>query len=195
MTKMNSMIFGYARVSTKDQNLDYQLSELEKAGVPRENIFHEKISGRITNRPEFTKLFEKIRSGDTLIVCDLDRLGRITKQLFELMEHFMDNDISFKSLNQGMFDTSSPMGKAIFQIIAVLKEMEVEVTRERSRKAVQDRISKGIKVGRKTGSIEESKYLAVIGAYEAGKSWTEIQKITGASRGSISNYLKRAGKK
>lgn len=192
---MNSMIFGYARVSTRDQNLETQITELEKAGVPKENIYHEKISGRITNRPEFSKLFDKMRTGDTLIVCDLDRLGRTTKQLFELMEYFMEQNIALKSINQGMFDTSSPMGKAIFQIIAILKEMEVEVTRERSRKAIQDRIAKGVKVGRKEGSIQESKYHSVIGAYNAGKTWSEIQKITGASRGSISNYLKRAGMK
>jgi DNA invertase Pin-like site-specific DNA recombinase len=115
------MIFGYARVSTKEQNLNLQSDALKKAGCER--IFQEKVSGRSPNRPELLKLLEQIRPGDTLIVFSVDRLGRTTRELIILLNDFKEKGITFKSLSEGIFDTSSPMGEAIFQIIAILKSM------------------------------------------------------------------------
>ena len=101
------MIFGYARVSTKEQNLNLQTDALKKAGC--EKIFQEKVSGRSRNRPEFLKLLEHIRPGDTLIAFSVDRLGRTTRELIILLNDFKEKGITFKSLSEGIFDTSSPM--------------------------------------------------------------------------------------
>lgn len=184
------MSFGYARVSTKDQNLDRQIDDLKKAGVKEENIFKEKVSGRVTNRPEFSKLLDKMRNGDTLIVTDLDRLGRTSKQLIELLHYFDENGIHFKSLSQGIFDTTSAMGKAIFQIVAILKAMEVEVLSERTKNGLEAARARGKKGGRKSGSHDLVKYHSVIGMYNDGKTWDQIQKINKVSRSTVSRFVK-----
>jgi DNA invertase Pin-like site-specific DNA recombinase len=93
------MIFGYARVSTKEQYLNLQTDALKKAGC--EKIFQEKVSGRSPNRPELLKLLEQIRSGDTLIAFSVDRLGRTTRELVILLNDFKEKGIAFKSLTDG----------------------------------------------------------------------------------------------
>lgn len=83
------MRFGYARVSTKEQNLDRQLDQLAAANVDR--VFSDKISGAKESRPELDKMLSMLREGDTVIVCSYDRLARSSKQLFDLAERFNAN--------------------------------------------------------------------------------------------------------
>lgn len=92
------MRFGYARVSTEDQKTDRQLDALREYGV--DEIFSEKISGTKRSRPELNRLLDKLRSGDTLVVYELKRLGRNTKQLLALAEEFQANQIEFVSLTE-----------------------------------------------------------------------------------------------
>ena len=96
-----------------------------------EEIYQEKVSGRTLHRAEFDKLISKLRTDD-IIVFSLDRLGRTSKQLIDLLSGFKGKRINFKSLSEGVFDTTSPMGEAIFQIMAILKAMEVNDLRERT---------------------------------------------------------------
>ena len=90
------MRFGYARVSTKEQNLDRQLDQLEAAGVDK--IFSDKISGAKESRPELDKLLATLREGDTVIVCSYDRLARSSKQLFDLADRFEAAGVALVSL-------------------------------------------------------------------------------------------------
>jgi len=78
------MIFGYARVSTQEQNLDRQLDSLKAAGA--EEIIKEKITGTKSDRPELNRLLDKLRKSDTILITDLTRLSRSTKDLFSLVE-------------------------------------------------------------------------------------------------------------
>jgi len=87
------MIFGYARVSTKEQNLDRQLDQLAKRGVDK--IFSDKISGVKESRPELDKMLGQLRRGDTVVVCSYDRLARSSKQLFSLAERFEENGVRY----------------------------------------------------------------------------------------------------
>ena len=89
------MIFSYARVSKREQNLTLQINALKNASC--EEIYREKVSGRTLHRAEFDKLISKLRTGDTLIVFSLDRLGRTSKQLMDLLSSFKEKKIS---LNQ-----------------------------------------------------------------------------------------------
>ena len=91
------MLFGYARVSTEDQNLELQIDALLKAGCER--TFKEKVSGKNTDRPELQKLLGQVRVGDTVMVWKLNRLGRSLKDLINLVTTFEENQISFVSLN------------------------------------------------------------------------------------------------
>jgi len=185
------MIFGYARVSTKEQNLNLQADALKKAGCER--IFQEKVSGRSPNRPELLKLLEQIRPGDTLIVFSVDRLGRTTRELIILLNDFKEKAITFKSLSEGIFDTSSPMGEAIYQIIAILKSMEVTVLRERTIKGIEAARARGVNGGRPAGSYNKKKASAVVTLYKQKNSINFIEDNLNISRSTIYQYLRKEG--
>lgn len=114
------MLFGYARVSTQDQNLNLQLDDLKKAGCQK--IFQEKVSSA-KDRPQLQKLLETLREGDTLIVWKLDRLGRSLKELITLVNDFQQKGIGFRSLNDAI-DTTTAQGRLVFNIFASLAEFE-----------------------------------------------------------------------
>ena len=187
------MIFGYARVSTKEQNLNLQIDALNKAGC--EKIFQEKVSGRSPKRPELLRLLEQIRSGDSLIVFSVDRLGRTTRELIILLNDFKEKGITFKSLSEGIFDTSSPMGEAIFQIIAILKTMEVNVLRERTIKGIEAARARGINGGRPVGSYNKKKASAVVALYNQKNTINFIEDSLNISRSTIYQYLRKEGVK
>ena len=185
------MILGYARVSTREQNLNLQTDALKKAGCER--IFQEKVSGRATNRPELSKLLEQIRTGDTLIAFSVDRLGRTTRELVILLNDFKEKGIMFKSLTEGVFDTTSPMGEAIFQIIAILKAMEVNVLRERTIKGLEAARARGLNGGRPEGSYNKKKASAVVTLYKQKETINFIEETQSISRSTIYRYLRNEG--
>ena len=185
------MICCYARGSTKEQNLNLQSDALKKADC--EKIFQEKVSGRSPNRPELLKLLEQIRPGDTLISFSVDRLGRTTRELIILLNDFKEKGITFKSLTEGIFDTSSPMGEAIFQIIAILKAMEVNVLRERTIKGIEAARARGVKGGRPAGSYNKKKASAVVTLYKQKYSMNFIEETQNISRSTIYQYIRREG--
>jgi DNA invertase Pin-like site-specific DNA recombinase len=184
------MIFGYARVSTKDQPLDRQIDTLNLVGC--EEIFSEKISGRSKDKKQLELLLSKLRKGDILIVDSLDRLGRTSKELISLLTHFDEAGIQFRSIKEGIFDTTSPMGKAVFQIIAILKAMEVDVLRERTMDGLKAARARGNKGGRKPGTFNKLKSAAAATLYKKGDPIAEIMKATGIkSKATLYEYLRR----
>ncbi|MBL5964570.1 recombinase family protein [Lelliottia amnigena] len=124
------MLIGYVRVSTNDQNTDLQRQALERAGC--DQIFEEKMSGTVANRPVIKKLLRTLNEGDTLVVWKLDRLGRSMRNLVLLVDELRQRGIHFRSLTDSI-DTSSPMGRFIFHIMSALAEMERELIVERTR--------------------------------------------------------------
>lgn len=115
------MKFGYARVSTIDQNLEIQINAIEEYGVDK--IFSDKVTGKNMHRKEFMKLLDQLRVGDTFIVYSLSRLGRKTKDLIELIETLNNNSITLISLKENI-DTNSPMGRAMIGMISIFSELE-----------------------------------------------------------------------
>ena len=109
------MIFGYARVSTQDQNLDLQIDALKQYGV--DQIFQEKMTGTKRERPQLDEMLKYLRKGDTVVVWKLDRIGRSTKHLVDLINEFGEKGINFVSLKDGI-DTSTATGKLVFTIFA-----------------------------------------------------------------------------
>ena len=114
------MLFGYARVSTQDQNLSLQLDELIKAGCQK--IYQEKVSSAKL-RPQLQKMLDVLREGDTVIVWKLDRLGRSLKELFTLVNDFEAKRIGFQSLNDTI-DTTTAQGRLVFNLFASLAEFD-----------------------------------------------------------------------
>ena len=140
------MKFGYARVSTQDQNLDLQIEALNQAGCQK--IFDDKISGSRGERPGLGKLREMLREGDTLVVWKLDRLGRSVKHLVDLVGELHKQGVRFKSPTDAI-DTGTPSGRFFFHVMASLAEMERELTIERTRAGLEVARQLGRKGGRK----------------------------------------------
>ena len=116
------MKIGYARVSTLEQNLDLQLRALAKAGCKK--IFREKASGSNRERPQFQRMLDQIRVGDTIIVWKLDRLARSTRELLEAMEAIREAGGRFQSLSEPWADTTTHAGKMIMTVFAGMAEFE-----------------------------------------------------------------------
>ncbi len=140
------VLIGYARVSTEDQKLDLQRDAFAQLGCHR--VFEDRASGARADRPGLTAALSHLRRGDTLVVWRLDRLGRTTHQLVNLLEQFEREGIRLRSLQDGI-DPASVMGKAMLQIGAVFAEMERNLLRERTRAGLAAARARGRLGGRK----------------------------------------------
>ncbi len=184
------MKIGYARVSTRDQNLDLQIEALEKAGC--EKIYQEKISGTTKNRPELDKMIEQFRKGDELYVWRLDRLGRSLKNIIDLVLSLSDKGIIIKGITDGV-DTSTMNGRLFLNIMASLAEYERELIRERTNAGLQSARARGRLGGRPKGYTKEtiSKLLLLRNIYkDVTKGPEEIYKPLGLSRATFYRYAK-----
>src|SRR3954464_2048189 len=104
---------GYARVSTDDQDLTLQIDSLTSLGISPGDIFTEKISGAKMDRPELNACLARLQRGDTLVVWRLDRLGRSMHHLVELIKELRGRGVGFRSVSDGLIDTTSPSGELI----------------------------------------------------------------------------------
>lgn len=140
------MIIGYARVSTEDQKLDLQTSALKNVNC--DQIFADQgISGHEFSRPGLDKALRRLKSGDTLVVWRLDRLGRSLLHLVEMMERLEKRKIAFISITEKI-DTSSSGGKLIFHVLAALSEFERSLISERTRAGMAAARQNGKRLGR-----------------------------------------------
>src|SRR6185295_8041282 len=138
---------GYARVSTEDQDLSGQIEALNAAGAT--TIYREKASGVRTDRPQLGKLMAQIAPGDIVVVTKLDRLGRSTRELLDLIERISEAGASFRSLGDPLWDTSSSQGRLLSTLLAAIAEFERELIRERTGEGRKRAMAAGVKFGRK----------------------------------------------
>lgn len=183
-------IYGYIRVSTKDQQFHLQKDALLDYGCHK--IFEEKESGRKTDRDALTKLLKRANSGDTIVVWKLDRLARTTYQLITLTEKFQKKNISLISLKEKI-DTRTPMGRFYFTIMAGIAEMEVEMLRERTKAGLEAARKRGKIGGRPT--IKNSCQKRIQQLYLSDKSITEIAKECNISKSTAHKYVHLLKKK
>jgi DNA invertase Pin-like site-specific DNA recombinase len=183
-------VFGYARVSTVDQNLDTQLDALERAGC--DEIFRDKITGMSTSRPALDELQSKLRAGDTVMVARFFRLGRSRDHLIQLISEFSRKGIHFRALDLGV-DSATPSGKLVLQIFAALAEYDRESILEKTRAGQLLAAAKGKPIGRPKG-INADKFAKVKKAFERGLSVAETVNLTGISLSSVKRYRKQMEK-
>jgi len=186
------MRFGYARVSTQDQNLDLQKDELLKWGCNQ--ILEEKLSGKNRDRPELEKLIEMLREGDFIIVWKLDRLGRSLKDLIEIVGEIQNKGANFISTQDGI-NTQSATGRFTFNIFASLAEFEREIIRERTLAGLTAARARGRMGGRPKGISFKQMRLAqsALLLYENGdKNVKEIGEQLGLSRATCYRYIELA---
>lgn len=185
---MSSKIFGYARVSTTNQNIDVQMDALKEYGC--DEIFHEEQSGAREDREVLQRVLDKLREGDTLVVYKLDRLGRTLKNLITLVEDLSDRGVNIVSIKENI-DPSTPMGKAMMNMIFIIAEMERDVIKDRTQAGIKAARKRGVKGGRKR--VDSKKIDKALKLYYSGDfSISEIIESTGVSQGTIYNYVRKA---
>jgi DNA invertase Pin-like site-specific DNA recombinase len=139
-------LFGYARVSTRDQNLVTQEAELRAAGCAK--VFKEKISGAKTDRPELVKAIGRLEPGDVLVVTRLDRLARSTRDLLNIMAAIAERGAGFKSLRDAWADTTSAHGRLMLTVLGGLAEFERDLIRARTGEGRKRAKERGVRFGR-----------------------------------------------
>jgi DNA invertase Pin-like site-specific DNA recombinase len=180
------MVVGYARVSTVDQNLDRQIDALKSAGA--EKLFTEKVTGRKSDRPELTKLLDLIREGDVIVISELTRLSRSTKDLFAIVDMIQAKGADIRSLKETWLDTTTPHGALMLTIFAGLSQFEADLTAQRTREGLAAARSRGRVGGRpKTGSEDIARALKM---YDGGFSIEDVCKSCGISKSTLYNFIR-----
>jgi len=145
--------YGYARVSTDDQNADMQRAALKKAGCTK--VFtDEGISGATTKRPALLGCLKALDRGDSLTAWKLDRLGRSLRDLITILDGLTERGVKFRSLTEAI-DTNTRTGRVMWQMIGIMAEYEKSVIGEWTRAGVQDAKARGVKFGRKPALTPE----------------------------------------
>lgn len=170
---MSGKLIGYARVSTSDQDTDRQQQDLIAAGVRRDDLYVDHgVSGARAKRPALDQCLNALEPGDTLVITTLDRLGRTTSHMLSLATDLQERGVGLKVLNLGgdSVDTSTPMGKMLFTVMAALAEMELEVKRERMVDSVAKRRAKGGDLGGRRQEIPDDIIHGITQDIDAGMS-------------------------
>lgn len=180
------MLIGYARVSTENQNLNWQLEQLEK--VQCERIYQEKVTGAKSERPELERMLDSLRSGDTVIISELTRLSRSTKDLFKLVDRIEKIGANIKSLRESWLDTTTPQGKLMFTIFAGISQFERDLISQRTKEGLTSARARGRKGGRPAKNKSDiEKALKLYNSKDY--SLKEIHEMTGVSKTSLYRYL------
>ncbi|MCF6768534.1 recombinase family protein [Thiotrichales bacterium 19S11-10] len=177
-------LFGYARVSTGQQSLDIQINALKEAGVQESRVFHDKSTGSHTNRKGLDLLKVKVEEGDVILVTKLDRLGRDTADMVNLVKEFDQMGVSIRFIDDGI-TTEGTMGKMVVTILSAVAQAERLRILERTNEGRLEAKAKGIQFGRKR-TVDRGK---VIKMYKEGKGVTAIRKELGIGKTTVYTIL------
>ncbi|MGF0312487.1 recombinase family protein [Rhodococcus sp. IEGM1428] len=180
-------MIGYARVSTVDQDPQLQLDALKTAGAVRTFTDHG-VSGSTTDRLQLAACLDHLRAGDTLTVWKLDRLGRDTRQVLDVIAELTNREITFRSLTEGLH-TEGPMGKAMLTIMAAFAQLERDTMLERTRAGLAAAAKNGRKGGRplKVASKDAVRARDLVAK---GITPNEIAKMLGVSRATVYRHIR-----
>lgn len=183
------MLLGYARVSKSEQSLDRQLDQLKAVGVEERNIYTEKMTGTKKERPELQRLLEYARTNDIIIIADLTRISRSTKDLMSLVEELNNRKINIKSLKESWLDTTTAQGKLMFTILAGLAQFERDLISERTKEGLASARARGRKGGRPRAKKENIERALML--YDLNKMGiNDICTICNISRNTLYNYIR-----
>lgn len=184
------MIIGYARVSTRDQNLDLQLDALQKEKCDK--IYKEVISGAKSERPVLQEMLNQVRPGDVIVIWKLDRLGRSLRNLVDIVSQLIKQNVGLKSLHDNI-DTTTPQGRLTFNIFASLAEFERDLISERTKAGLESARARGRNGGKPKGLSKEAEATACAAEtlYKEGKlSVNQIAKQLGIAKNTLYKYLR-----
>jgi len=158
------VLYGYARVSSRDQNLDRQICALEQAGVETNNIFYDKQSGKDFNRPEYINLLNHVQKDDIIIIKSIDRLGRNYEEILAQWQHITkEMKVDIKVLDMPLLDTTTGkdflgtfVSDLVLQILSFAAEQERTFIRQRQSEGIAAAKAKGVKFGRPKKALPDN---------------------------------------
>lgn len=181
--------WGYARVSTMDQDTGPQFEALRRAGVAEDHIVTDHASGTREDRPGLTQLLcEELREGDVLTVWKLDRLGRSVSHLVAVVGDLGRRGVEFRSLTEAL-DTTTAGGRLLFHVVAAVAQFERELTVERTRAALAVAKAQRRQLGRPS-SVNEHQFRLIHQMWEAGRTHAVIAATTGLSKAVVGRVLR-----
>ena len=182
--------FGYSRVSTRlKQKHDRQLKALKEHGITEDYIFQDNATGANADRPGLRTMIKALREGDTVVVCELARLGRSLKDLNAICGEFKERGVIFVSLKEKI-DTTTAIGRFSFNMIASIAEFERELIVERVRAGVQIAKERGHYKG-STPKLNEKDIARLKRLYSENQFTSkQLAGMFGVGRSTIYRYLK-----
>ena len=195
------MIYGYCRCSTNEnkQDINRQVRELKELGATDKTIYKEFVTGSANVKVEFEKLLRVIKEGDTLVVTEVSRISRSTKQLCEIIEFVQERKLKLIIKDSITIDCTKgeidPMTKAFLQMSGVFAELEKNMISQRVKSGMANAKAKGKRIGRPEIELDDitgnDKFM---NAYKLWKNKNikkiDIQRLTGMSRVTIDKYIK-----
>lgn len=182
---MTNMVYGYARVSTRQQDLSRQLDLLDRYECNK--IYTEKISGVRANRPELNKLKKRVKENDKIIIESFSRLGRSTKDLIDLVYFFEKKGVKVISIKEN-FDTQTPQGKLMMTVFQAFSQFERDIIVERTKEGLESARARGNIGGRPR--IDPALIQQALHLYQKeGKAVVDICAQTGLKRSTFYRYL------
>ena len=183
-------ILGYARVSTDGQNLDRQIDALMVAGVSRKHLYCEKMTGTKSDRPELNRLINDLETGDTVIIADLTRISRSTKDLLEIVDKIKNKGAYIKSLKDTWLDTTSsnPYNDFLLTVMSGLSQLERDLISQRTKEGLASAKARGRNGGRPSKQNEKSEM--VMALYNNGMKIADIVRNTELSRSTVNRIVK-----
>ena len=188
------MLIGYARVSTEEQKLDRQIDALINEGVDRRNIYQEKITGTKKDRPELKRMIDEMQEGDVLVIPDLTRLSRSTKDLLEIIDKIKEKGASIKSIKDTWLNTTSenPYNEFLLTVMSGLSQLERDLISQRTKEGLKAARARGRNGGRP--SVANEKAEAIQKLYLSGMKISEIVENQGVSRSTVNRIIKKGMK-
>lgn len=185
------MLLGYARVSTLEQNLDRQIDALISAGVDPRMIYQEKITGTKMQRPELTRLLNDLQQGDVLIIPDLTRISRSTKDLLMIVEKVREKGACIKSLKDTWLDTTSdnPYNQFLLTVMSGISQLERDLVVQRTKEGLASAKARGRSGGRPPCSNAKKETVRILA--QNGMKIVDIVRETGLSRSTVNRILKQ----
>ena len=180
---------GYARVSTRDQNLDLQIDALKAFGVLPDNLHVEKLSATAKKRPLLDDAIKQLRPGDVFVVWRLDRLARNMRELYTRLEQISANGASFRSLTEN-FDFTTATGRLILGFLGLMAEFERQLTVERTKAGITAARARGSRFGAKPKFTDEIKAEAFRLLTDEGWTAPEVAKHFNVKPGTVYNHFR-----
>ncbi|ALE93665.1 DNA resolvase [Arthrobacter alpinus] len=190
---MTGLLIGYARVSTNDQDLTAQKNALLALGVSQEQTFTDQgLTGANRARPGLGQALAACRGGDTLVVTKLDRLARSLRDAKDIVDELTRREVKL-SIGGSVHDPTDPVGRLLFNVLAMVAEFEADLIRARTREGMAVAKAKG-KLRGKQPKLSKAQETHLVSVHRAGTHTTvEIAELFGVARSTVYRAIKRAG--